>query len=52
MKSPDRLMVVVKREAEKLATQRTLERLAAYNKALSDTFESRGVKLSQPGFDF
>jgi hypothetical protein len=51
-KSPDRLMVVVKREAEKLATQRTLERLAAYNKALSDTVESRGVKLSQPGFDF
>ena len=35
MKSPDRLMVVVKREAEKLATKRTLERLAAYNKALS-----------------
>ena len=51
MKSPDRLMVVVKREAEKLATQRTLERLAAYNKALSDTVESRGVKLAQPGFD-
>jgi hypothetical protein len=51
MQSPKNLMVVVKRETKKLAEQRTLERLAAYNKALSDTIESRGVSLAQLDFD-
>lgn len=51
MQSPSDLMVVIKRESEKLAKQQTLARLAAYNKALADNVESRGVDLSRPSFD-
>ena len=51
MQSPHDLMVVVKKETAKLAEQKTLKRLAAYNKALADSIESRGVSLAQPSFD-
>ena len=51
MKSPSSLMAVVKREMEKLAEQKTQERLAAYNKALAAIVESRGVNLAQPSFE-
>ena len=51
MKSPSNLMVVVKREMATLAKQKTLERLAAYNKALAEAVESRGVNLAQPSFE-
>jgi len=51
MQSPSNLMVVIKRESNKLAEQKTLERLAAYNKALADNVQSRGVDLSRPSFD-
>ncbi|WP_024955093.1 hypothetical protein [Sulfurospirillum arcachonense] len=50
MKSPSSLMSVVKRETKKLKKQKTLERLAAYNKALAKTVEDRGVSLTQPSF--
>lgn len=50
MQSPSSVMVVVKRETEKLKSQKTLERLAAYNKALADTVEARGVNLTQPSY--
>ncbi|WP_432452127.1 MULTISPECIES: hypothetical protein [unclassified Agarivorans] len=51
MQSPSKVMTVVKRETEKLKKQKTLERLAKYNKALADSVEQRGVNLAQPNFN-
>lgn len=48
MQSPQTLMNVVKRETAKLKEQKTLEHLAAYNKALAGSVEKRGVNLAQP----
>ncbi len=50
MQSPSKVMSVVKRETAKLKEQKTLARLAAYNKALADSVEGRGVNLAQPSF--
>ncbi|WP_064603776.1 hypothetical protein [Photobacterium sp. J15] len=47
--SPSSLMKVVQRETQKLKEQKTLERLAAYNKGLADSVEARGISLDQPG---
>lgn len=51
MQSPSNLMVVVKREGKRLIEQKTFIRLAAYNKALSENIQAKGIDLSQPGFE-
>lgn len=47
--SPQPVMQVVKREMEKLQKQGTLQKLAAYNKALGESVEEQGVPLSLTG---
>lgn len=46
MASPASVMVVVKRETEKLKTQGTLERLASYNKKLAEDLIDRGMPIT------
>ena len=51
MGSPSSLMDVVKKQTALLATQNTVKRLEAYNRALAGSVESRGVDLAQPEFE-
>lgn len=48
--SPQSLMNVVKKETAKLKEQKTLERLSAYNAALADSVEERGLAIDRPDF--
>jgi len=47
MQSPGNLMKVVREEADKLKEQKTFERLAEFNKEMSESIQARGVDLSQ-----
>lgn len=47
MQSPGNLMKVVREEADKLKEQKTFDRLAKFNKEMSESIQARGVDLSQ-----
>lgn len=44
------MMLKIKEETNRFREKKVMERLAAYNKALAETIEARGVNLAQPAF--